>query len=121
MDKNETSQRHRELQTSEARAHAARVSSRKARRIGKFTSKSSMPSNTQSSLALRPVHGTLIRHRKVLKEEEEEEEHNIHMDKRRFHPPSTASLGQGQLDPFDSAPVKGLNNFIHSILDFGTS
>ena len=51
--------------------------------------------------------------------EEVEEGRDTPLDRRRLYALPTSSLGQGQVDPFDSAPVKGLDNFIYSILDFG--
>jgi len=123
-DKNESA-RHRELQRSEARAHAARVSSRKARVVKHGTTSKSTPKQLPTmlefpvALALRPTPGALSRRTKVAKDGGDDGD--IYLDKRRFYSPSITSLGQGEGDPFDSAPVKGLNNFIYSILDFGMS
>ena len=127
VDKDAGSQRDRELQAAEARSHAARVSAARASRRGfkagivkhgsrsRSTSRLSTSFGIPNALALRPVQGSLSRSGEIL--DEVGKDYNLSLDKRRFHSPS--SLGQGQVDPFDSAPVKGLDNFIYSILDFG--
>jgi hypothetical protein len=126
-DKSAVSQRDQELQAAEARAHAARVSRRPTQRSGTVKHESSGSSRARLSgvpgssgvSSLRPGRGKLRRRAKVIQEVEEEEDQGTPLDKRRLHALSTSSLGQGQVDPFDSAPVKGLDNSIYSILDFG--
>ena len=110
-------QRERELQRAQARAHAARVSYKSARAgttkhgtSRKPNLRLSTPFGVPNVLALRPVLGHWSRRRKLAQDSEEDHD---------YFPP-TLSLGVGQVDPFDTAPVKGLDNFVYSILDFGT-
>lgn len=119
-DKNALSQRERELQAAEARAHAARVSRRPTKPSTVKTepgskSGASSSSATPGASATSNVRFPRIRRPRVRKEVEE----NTKLMKRRLYSVPPSSLGQGQVDPFDSAPVKGLDNFIYSILDFG--
>jgi hypothetical protein len=109
-DKNAISLRERELQAAEARAHAARVSRRP----------------TQKAVAKHEPADPSVRHesrqgfkRRTRKGRRADED--AILLKRRYHVGSAASLGQALVDPFDSAPVKGLDNYIYSILDFGRS
>ncbi|ETI27177.1 hypothetical protein G647_09860 [Cladophialophora carrionii CBS 160.54] len=123
-DKNALSQRDRELQAAAARAHAARVSRRPPQKSGIVKHEpGGHPGITLSALlgspsavAIRPSRGKAKRWPKVL--EEAGEDYDTLLNKRRIYAVSASSLGQGQVDPFDSAPVKGLDNFIYSILDF---
>ena len=122
-DKDAVSQRDRELQGAEARAHAARVSRHRLRAGivkrgtgGRSTSRPSTSFGIPNALALRPAQGSLSRSAKI---RDHIEKDHISLDKRRFQSPSTSSLGQAQVGPFDSVPVKGLDNVIYVILDFG--
>jgi hypothetical protein len=121
---NAPSHRERELQRAEARSHAARVSHRRLSsgivKHGagrKPTSRLPASFGVPSVLALRPVLGDLTRRSKIQNEVGEDE--GMLLNRRIFYSPSASSLGQGQVDPFDTAPVQGLDNFIYSILDFG--
>jgi hypothetical protein len=124
-DKNALSQRDRELQAAEARAHAARVSRRPPQKAGIVKHEPSGRPGTKfaalfdspGALAIRQSHASSKRRAKVLKEEDEDED--TPLNRKQLYAVSASSLGQGQVDPFDSAPVKGLDNFIYSILDFG--
>ncbi|KIW69929.1 hypothetical protein, variant [Phialophora macrospora] len=123
-DKNALSQRDRELQAAEARAHAARVSRRPPQKAGIVKHEPSGRPGTKfaaflgspGALAIRHSHGSSQRSAKALKEEDEE--YDTTLSEKPIYAVSASSLGQGQVDPFDSAPVKGLDNFIYSILDF---
>ncbi|EXJ61620.1 hypothetical protein A1O7_02049 [Cladophialophora yegresii CBS 114405] len=123
-DKNALSQRDRELQAAEARAHAARVSRRPPQKAGVVKHEPdghlgitlSALLGSPNALAVRPSRRKAKRWPKV--QEEGGEDYDTSLNKRRLHAVSASSLGQGQVDPFDSAPVKGLDNFIYSILDF---
>ncbi|KIW65880.1 hypothetical protein PV04_08096 [Phialophora macrospora] len=121
--KNAASHRERELQRAQARSHAARVSHRRlnsgiAKHGIRRNPTSRLPASfaVPSVLALRPVLGDLTRRSRVPNEVEEDQ--GVLLDRRIFYSPSTSSLGQGQVDPFDTAPIQGLDNFIYSILDF---
>ncbi len=117
-DRSSVSQRDQELQAATARAHAARVSRRPTQKSGIVKHGAGGHSVGESSpLALRPARGPQRRRAKIAKEMKAASD--TQLDKQRLYAVSTSSLGQGQVDPFDSAPVKGLDNFIYSILEFG--
>ena len=124
-DSSSVSRRDRELQAATARAHAARVSHRSAQKAGVVKHESSGHSRTKSAaapgapsaIALRTTHEIQRRRARIAKEIEKD--HETPLAKTRHFAVSTSSLGQGQVDPFDSGPVKGLDNFIYSLLDFG--
>ncbi|KAJ9605774.1 hypothetical protein H2200_009623 [Cladophialophora chaetospira] len=121
-DASSVPQRDRELQAAAARAHAARVSRRPTQNAGVGKHERGGPSRAKS-LARRGGQSALALHTAPQKQratvvKEKKEDGDTQLNKQRLYAVSTSSLGQGQVDPFDSAPVKGLDNFIYSALDF---